>query len=314
MKVKKIALVLMGILIFSFFILPWLIPVTETSDQPVNPFPESRYISIYGTQLHYRTFQPEHPSPACGKIMLIHGFAGSTFSFRKLYPLLTRLGYTVTAVDLPAYGYSDRKIGHHTLPDPMLCLYLMLHLNQEWQDHTPWTLAGHSMGASVAGEIAGAYPKSCKHLILMDGVPALRPGNAGTGGLLTTALFRRWSNIIGKWMIQKNRIHKLLETAYGQTPSAEEVEGYLTPLKIYQTPEAILKKFRFGERMGFNTIPDSMRVTVVWGAKDTWIPPAVGKNFLEKRPQSQSLWISEAGHCPMETHPDRCMEALKCKD
>jgi pimeloyl-ACP methyl ester carboxylesterase len=313
MKLKNILLTLMAIFLFSFFILPWLIPVSHTGNVDIKSFPESQYISIYGTNIHYRTWPSANTNKSCGKVLLIHGFSGSTFSFRKLVPLLTRAGYSVTAVDLPAYGYSDRNIGDHTLPDPLLCLYLLLHLNKETKDFSPWTLAGHSMGASVAGELAGAYPKICRKLILIDGVPALRPGNAGTGGLLTTALFRRWTNIIGKWIIQESRVQKLLESAYGQPPKPEDVFGYLTPLKIPNTPDAILKKFRYGEKMGFHPLPDTLSVTLIWGEKDTWIPPSVGKRFLGERPQSKALWIPEAGHCPMETEAEKCMEGFVCQ-
>lgn len=301
----------MGFLLFIGLIFPWLVPVGNDTQDPEKPFPESHFTGIYGTRIHYRTWNPQQV--VCGKVLLIHGFAGSTFSYRKMIHLLLQQGYQVTAVDLPAYGYSDRNIHANTLPDPILCLILMRKLDAEQQDYSPWVIAGHSMGASVAGEIAAAYPRICKRLILIDGVPALRPGNAGTGGLLTTALFRRWAAVLGKYFfITPGRIEKLLTSAYGSPAPEEAVLGYLQALQVNGTAEAILKKFRHGGKMPQGEIPSSMDIRVIWGGKDSWIPLSAGQKFIQEKPQAKLLLIENAGHIPIETHPEQCLEVFAC--
>lgn len=309
--IKKIIIGFMGFLLFIGLILPWLIPVGNDTKTPEQPFPESHFTDIYGTRIHYRNWEPE--KKVCGKVLLIHGFAGSTFSYRKMIPLLLQQGYQVTAIDLPAYGYSDRNINANTLPDPILCLILMRTIDAERQDFSPWVLAGHSMGASVAGEIAAAYPRICKQLILIDGVPALRPGNAGTGGLLTTALFKRWAGILGQYFfITPGRIEQLLTSAYGTQAPEEAVQGYLQALKVNGTAEAILKKFRYGEKMPHGELTSEINIRVIWGEKDTWIPLSVGQQFIEKKPHAKLTIIENAGHIPIETHPDQCLDVFQC--
>lgn len=310
--IKKILIFISLLLLFLICILPWLIPVSnaEPADLHTQPFPESRYMDIYGTQIHYRYWASETDSTnPKAPVLLVHGFSGSTFGYRYMVPALRKAGHSVVAIDLPAFGYSDRNIVRSQLPDPLLCLYLMLTLKPE----SPWIVIGHSMGASVVSDLTALYPRVVAARILLDGVPRLRPGNAGTGGLFTTALFRRWANILGKYYFFKpNRIEALLASAYGPEikPGLEDVNGYLQPLCLPGTAEAILKKFRYAQSMPTLEIPDSIPTLLIWGEEDSWIPIQVGKSYHEKNPETQWLSIPGAGHCPMETHPDMCNAAV----
>jgi len=311
--IKKIFLIMGAFILFVGLILPWFIPISDRLPTPEKPFVESQFSEIYGTRLHYRIWKPASTQKPCGKILLVHGFAGSTFSYRKLIAPLQELGYQIVALDLPAYGFSDRNIQASTLPDLVLCLILLRKLDAQNKDYSPWILAGHSMGASVVSELAAAYPRICQKLILIDGVPALRPGNAGTGGLLTTALFRRWAAILGKYVfITPDRIQKLLTSAYGIEAEEEAVQGYLRPLQLPETAEAILKKFRFGGNMPQQEIPHHLDISIIWGEKDTWIPLAIGEKFLKKHPQAKLTLIPNAGHIPIETHPELCLPVFHC--
>lgn len=308
--IKKFIIGSMLVLLFTLFGLPWLVSVGQGADTPTLPYPNSHFETFYHTRIHYRTWNPEVATER--KVLLIHGFSGSTFSFRKLIPLLLAEGYAVTAVDLPAYGYSDREIGEHTLPDPVLCWLLLRTVDLQTGNKTPWVIAGHSMGASVAAAIAANWPTQCSRLILIDGVPTLRPGNGGTGGLLTTGIVRRWAEILARYVfITPGRIEKLLTSAYSQPAPAEAVQGYLEPLKVNGTADAILKKFRYTQALPKDSIPDTLATQVIWGEKDSWIPIQVGNTFLEKHPFAQKIIIPEAGHCPMETHPQECLPAFQ---
>jgi pimeloyl-ACP methyl ester carboxylesterase len=43
---------------------------------------------------------------------------------------------------------------------------------------------------------------------------------------------------------------------------------------------------------------------IIWGAKDQWVPIMSATDYLSK-PNTQQLIIEDAGHCPMETHPEK---------
>jgi len=50
------------------------------------PFPESRFTTISGLSIHYRVWQPD--GEPVGKILLLHGLGGSTYSFNLIVPFL----------------------------------------------------------------------------------------------------------------------------------------------------------------------------------------------------------------------------------
>ena len=73
----------------------------------LKPFINSHKTTVDSVMLHYRVWITK-VKPSKGKVLFIHGFTGSTFSFRKNYDSLVNAGYNILAVDLPAFGYSDR--------------------------------------------------------------------------------------------------------------------------------------------------------------------------------------------------------------
>ncbi|MCV5307888.1 hypothetical protein OFC24_33310, partial [Escherichia coli] len=63
--------------------------------------------STRGTTIHYELY--EHANKAeRPTFVLVHGFLSSSFSYRRLIPLLSKEG-TVIALDLPPFGKSDKS-------------------------------------------------------------------------------------------------------------------------------------------------------------------------------------------------------------
>ena len=72
--------VLLGVLVL-FIVTPYLFPISVPQQGPVPlPFGNSAIEVVKGTSFHYRTYQPKN-SAVKGKLLLVHGLAGSTFSF-----------------------------------------------------------------------------------------------------------------------------------------------------------------------------------------------------------------------------------------
>jgi len=75
-KIKAVAISLITICILLLF--PYLIPDRPETTAPDRPFPESRTALIEGVLIHYRSFDAVGEEQ--GKILLVHGMGGSTFS------------------------------------------------------------------------------------------------------------------------------------------------------------------------------------------------------------------------------------------
>ncbi|MFW5757703.1 MAG: alpha/beta fold hydrolase, partial [Bacteroidota bacterium] len=71
-------------------------------------FNNSNFAKTDNVSLHYRLWTTDEAGPK-GKILLIHGFGGSTFSWEKIAPVLSNNGYFVVAVDVPPFGFSQKR-------------------------------------------------------------------------------------------------------------------------------------------------------------------------------------------------------------
>jgi len=121
-----------------------------------------RHVRLHGHDVGYR-MAGEGPA-----IVLIHGMAGSSRTWREVMPLLAR-SYTVIAPDLRGAGGSERaKDGYDkkTLAKDIRNLVRQL-------GHEQVQLVGHDIGLMVAYAYAAQYPKEVSKVVLMD---AFLPG------------------------------------------------------------------------------------------------------------------------------------------
>ena len=267
------------------------------------PFPNSQFITVDGVVLHYRVFQAVEGT--MGNILLIHGFSGSTFSWRKNADSLAALGYLGVAVDLPGFGYSDRTQGiNHSATYNAQLLWKMVDRIADGKAN--WIVAGHSMGAGTAMAMAAAQPTRTKSLILVDGAFANGGSNGGVGSwLLTSGLAKRWAEVLGKKFFYKPaKIQELLNSAYSATADTEAVNGYLAPMLLKNSASCILDMAGSKEIATVDVASVKIPVLAIWGKNDQWVPYDRSKEQLKAIVGLKTVMIDGAGHCPMETHAD----------
>lgn len=263
------------------------------------PFDNSRMEDIAGVQVHVREWSPQAGITSRCPVLLVHGFAGSTFSFRYLAPALARQGHRVIAIDLPAYGHSERRPFPATASEalwPWLAA----------QDGRRWCLLGHSMGARIVGELVMLKPTMVSAAIYVDGSPIPSAREIERRKKYSSPTIRRWmAGFAERFYLSESRIAEMLGKAYGRKPDAEEVRGYYLPLKKPGTALAIMNGY--SARWPPNPTPeglDALPSLILWGEKDAWVKPEVGTRLAKQLPNARKVRIAGAGHCPMETHPD----------
>ncbi len=301
-KVIKVLVIAFLASIVIFCTLPFILPVNQTQSQPGElPFANSHFATIQNVSIHYRVYNPVGDSVK-GNILLIHGFSGSTFSWRNNADTLAANGYRVVSVDMPGFGFSDRAQGLNHASGFNAGLFWQL-LDSISTDS--WIIAGHSMGAGPALDMECLRPGKTKALIFVDGAFAFRR-NIGTGGILagfiTSSVVKRWAEVLGRaYFFKTSKIEQLLRSAYSSSPDSVAVAGYLRPLMLKNTASCILDLAESKETV----IPEISQVHVpvlaIWGKQDTWAPYNRWQKFLEKLPALQTVLIDGAGHCPMET-------------
>ena len=302
-------------------ILPYFFSIKTDFDGNYLPYPESKTFTDDSVKIHYRFF----PSDSAKKALIfIHGFSGSTFSWRENIDDFRRAGYDVLAIDLPAFGFSDRstRLNHSTSQRAKWLWKLCEKLDQDKK----WVVVGHSMGASVAAAMCAMKPEKVSHLVMTDGVYASESGAPrSSGGGLTGILLayppvRRWAEVIAvNKFFTTEKFIELLSSAYSRTATPEEAEGYRKPFLIPETTSAILSAFKNSreiEKLDYKKI--SCPKILIWGTDDRWIKIETAENFVKKYPETNFIKIENAGHCPMETHAEifneKLLQALKANE
>jgi len=306
MKIKKTAKTIIIILIFLVFVLPYIIPIEEGEIIPIKPFENSYFINIEGLELHYRIWSPI-TNDIKGKIVLIHGLGGSTFSFRNNVEFLSSQGYYVVAVDLPAFGYSTRVrgINHSQSNRAKLIWHLLDGLDQELKEElydNKWTILGHSMGASTAIEMANQNETAVRTLIFVAGAVTT---NRESPTIFKIPPINRWARVIlSNFLINEKRISSFLESAYGKKPSSEDVQGYLQPLLTNGTGNSLVDFVLTSRNTTISELNVlNLNIILIWGELDSWVSVEEIAKIKDIIPNVYFTILEGEGHCPNETSP-----------
>jgi pimeloyl-ACP methyl ester carboxylesterase len=293
-----IALVVIFALISS---VPYLIPLQEQESFSADrkPFPNSQIEKFDEVWVHYRVFEAKNEKK--GNILLLHGFSGSTFSWRKNVTFPQEKGYQVLCIDLPAFGYSDRlPTWNHSVENRA---NLAWKIAEKISPNQKWHLAGHSMGASIVLAMGQLRPEKTQKIFCIDGLYAQRNGSILFKWIISYPPVNRWAEILlQKHFSQKDKFKEILHSAYSQNPDDEAVEGYLTPMLLKGTATAILSTALAKSNFKFDYKNVSKKMIVIWGDNDQWISQKIAEKWHKNYPEVPFISIKEAGHCPMETH------------
>lgn len=291
------------IVVISIILILSIVPYffsNHLKEAPIKPFENSYFFNYNQTKFHFRLFVPKQIKH---KTLLIHGFSASTFSFRNNIDSLVNNNSLVVAMDMPAFGYSDKSVdANYTDTNKIQAINYLLMLVDKLSNSNKWNLVGHSMGGVTIGEYASAYPKQTQSLIFIDGLPFSQTHSALQSLILYPPLLK-WADIVleNKFLTTKS-FQELLSSAYSREADTAIAIGYMLPFETKNSGSAI---FRMAAYSGYTSVNDSILNTIpkliIWGKNDQWIPLENATKNLTK-PNTQSLIIDGAGHCPMETH------------
>lgn len=293
-------LLVLGVLLLLALLVPYLLPRPGMDGEiPDQPFADSRFTEIDGVRLHWRQRRVDAPEDRA-LIVLLHGFGGSTFSWRTTLDALDQADHPTIAVDLPPFGYSER-----TSRGPSWA-QLVLSLTEHVAPQRELIVVGHSMGAGVAAEIAAAAPDRVKQLVFVDGTPSSGSDGIPYGWALRIPPVRRAVDSWAAWkLVNETYVGELLTSAFGRAPTDEELAGYFNPLTIPNTYPPLL--VRMHNRQGSNTTGwDRVPLSVIWGEQDRWVPIDQIRPWIEDHPNLRAFdTFPDAAHNPMDTHPEK---------
>jgi len=271
----------------------------------------TRLANILQVKMHKLLFSYERGDGT--PILLIHGFGGSTYSWRYLTESLSRKN-KVIAVDLIGFGESEKPTNFsYSITDQASVLADFI-IEKCLSDII---LIGHSFGGAVILSMLSAnenrLDRIIKKLILID-TPAF---NQKVPSFIMLLRNRPLANL--GFFIRTNRTNILavLKKVFFNKLliSDEMVTIYAKQLESKEGRNALLKTVRQINRVqkltsDFCLASINLPTLIIWGEYDKIVPISSGKRLNQQIRNSTLKIISNCGHAPHEECPEPTIKAI----
>jgi pimeloyl-ACP methyl ester carboxylesterase len=281
----------------------------------VNAVPalEKRSVTIHGHEVAYRFGGPE-PSEGAPVLLLIHGMAGSSATWREVGPALTR-EYTVIAPDLLGHGASAKPRHDYSLgafASGLRDLLVALRIDRA-------TIVGQSLGGGIAMQFAYQHPDRCERLVLVSS-GGLGPDVSWILRALTLPGVEYVMPVLFHGFVRDagDAVRRKLGSFGLRAPHVEEEWRGYASLTDPETRQAFVKTLRAvidlsGQSVSAHDrlyLAELLPTLIVWGDKDHIIPVAHAHAAHEAMPGSELVTFEHSGHFPHVEEPKRFAEVL----
>jgi pimeloyl-ACP methyl ester carboxylesterase len=256
-------------------------------------------ITLELINVYYESFVDEEKNKPV--LLLIHGFLSSTFSFRKLMPLL-KDQFQVYAIDMPPFGKSEKSKSFFY----SFSTYRKLIASFcEKKGLDKITIVGHSLGGQIALQVAKKHPTLVSKLILLCSSGYL---NRPPKKMLAASYLPFFKWYMKRKLAESGIRGNLINVVYDKKIVNAELEmGYVEPFLDESIFNALLVMYRKLEDhltpRELGTI--STEVLLIWGKEDRVTPLSVGKKLNEDLPNSKLIVYEKAGHLIPEEIPEK---------
>lgn len=293
-KVVLVLLLLLGITNCGFLILNYRsdLPLAEVREQYADE--DSRFLTVDGATLHVKDEGTGQP------LVLIHGTASSLHTWDGWAEVL-RAHRRIIRFDLPGAGLTGPNAdGDYRIARYVQTLDALL---DRLEVTGPVDVAGNSLGGWIAWRYALEYPARVRKLVLVNAA-----GYATVDGASTVLEAGRvpWTRRLLRKVTPRAMVASGLHDVYAN-------DALVTPDLIDRHHRLLLRagnRDALLERLATpweNRESDIEKITqptlVMWGAMDTWIPPATGERFVADLPHAEWRLYPNAGHVPHEELP-----------
>jgi pimeloyl-ACP methyl ester carboxylesterase len=270
---------------------------------------ELKYLDLHGDRVAYRDVGSGET------LLLIHGMAGSSETWRAVIPQLSKK-YRVVAPDLLGHGQSAKPRGDYSLGAFAVWLRDLL----DELGVTRATIIGQSLGGGVAMQFVYQHPDYCQRLILISS-GGLGPDVGWTLRLLSAPGAELFLPVIAPRPVLNigNKLKSWFSSAGIQSPRGAELWSAYSSLSDAETRQAFLRTLRSVVDYRGQAVCALNRLHVraelptmaIWGDKDQIIPVEHAYAAQAARPGSRLEVLEGVGHFPHVERPTEVVDLIE---
>ena len=272
--------------------------------------PEAQTVSIHGHRVAVRTAGERGPV-----ILLLHGLAGSSETWRAAIPELSR-DFRVVAPDLLGHGASAKPRGEYSLGAHANFVRDLLAV----LGHDRATIVGHSFGGGVAMQVAYQFPTRCERIVLVGSgglgreVNSLLRALSVAGAelvfpLLCSPQLRDAGARLGAWLARSGvRPAPVVAETWRSYASLAEPDARRA---FFRTLQGVID--HAGQSVAATDrlyLASRMPTLILWGARDPIIPVRHAFDAHDAIPGSRLEIYDGVGHYPHCEEPERFVATL----
>ena len=249
-------------------------------------------------------------------LLLLHGTAASTHTWRDLLPLLAR-DYEVIAMDLPGHGYTTMR------PD---CSMTLKALSESVGDLVaalgvkPAFVAGHSAGAAIALRMALDGRIAPRAVIGLNA--ALLP----FGGVLKAVFspmagFFANTRLMPRLVARRARDPKAVRRILVGTGSSIDDQGVDLYQRLLEREGHVAAVLSMMASWDLEPLLDELpsleaELYLLSGGRDKAVSPKEAERIAERLPATRVTCLDDCGHLAHEEAPERVAELIvtACRD
>ncbi len=269
---------------------------------------ELSHVVIHGHDVRYRR------GGAGETVLLIHGLAGSSNTWRAIQPALAGT-HDALAPDLLGHGESAKPMGDYSLGAFASGLRDLLAV----LDVPSATIVGHSFGGGVAMQLAYQHPELCDRLVLVGSgglgrevswllrlvtlpgaehlMPLIFPRVVADGG-------NEFGRALGRVGFRAPRLAEMWRS-YASLAGAEDRKAFVRTIRGVIEPGG-----QTVNAMDRLYLASHLPTLIVWGDRDDIIPVSHAHAAHEEIPGSRLEILDDVGHFPHAEAPERFLEVL----
>lgn len=270
---------------------------TVPADWPNAKF--SRIVESFGTRWHLQSVGSGPP------IVLLHGTAASTHSYRDVIPVLAK-DFSVLALDLPGHAYSSR------LPDGDMSLNAIVRALSglfETLAIRPRFMVGHSAGAAIALRHALDQPAGIEAIVGLNA--ALLPFGGLLQGLFSPmAQFFASTRLMPLMLAKRAADRKAVERVIRGTGSVIDAYGIDLYQRLFEREGHIASVLAMMAAWDLGGLHHDLpklepRLLLVSGGRDRAVSPREATRVAGDIRRAEIVEFDDCGHLAHEEHPAR---------